>query len=73
MKEKLDPIFHDSKFSILMVESSFINLCEIFDKNDLAFFVEQLSLSPRICNLPKSNLYTWLCHKWLLSLAFSIC
>jgi hypothetical protein len=32
MKEKPIAMFHDSKFYVLIVESSFINICDSFDK-----------------------------------------
>jgi hypothetical protein len=34
MKEESNPVSHNSKFFILMVKSSFINLCDSDDDND---------------------------------------
>jgi hypothetical protein len=36
-------------------------------------FLMWLSFSAWIFDLPKNNLCTWMCHKWFLSLALSIC
>jgi hypothetical protein len=36
MEEKPIVISHNLKFSILIVESSFIDLCDSFDKNNLS-------------------------------------
>ncbi len=37
MKEKPTSIFQDSKFFVLIAKSSFSDLCDSFDKNDLSF------------------------------------
>jgi len=34
MKEELNPVSHDLKFSLSMVESLFINLCDSFDEDN---------------------------------------
>jgi hypothetical protein len=34
MKEEPNVVFHDSKFFVLIMESSFINLCDYFNKDD---------------------------------------
>jgi hypothetical protein len=34
MNEAPNVIFHDSKFFVLIVESSFINLCDYFNKDN---------------------------------------
>jgi hypothetical protein len=38
MKEKPNAICHESKFYILITESSFIDLCDYFDEDKHSFF-----------------------------------